>query len=364
MLRLLTFLLAVSPAFGAFSYYRSVTIDHTQCGATNSSSFPVTVSLTDNTLKVTGSGGHVQSSTGYDIYFYSDSGLTTRIPAYREYYSGTAGTYIGKVKVGTVSHTVDTVIYMAYGDAGIVTDPNANGTYGGVPTFSNSYSGVWLLPDGTTPSFVEVENGYNGTNSGTTAAAGKVDGGVAIAPSKFFTASGANLNGWTAQTIAFWINLGASSDAFGRIIEKGSNTEWTILTNPTGSDTRIVVQVGTGTSLIATSADYGGAFHHVVVTIDASFNTILYIDGANAGTGIGVSGVTNGTVNVGQFGGGSFSAQGTIDNITISSVVRSADWVTTEFNNQSTPGNIGAPGFYTVGSEQTPAVSGVVPRRH
>jgi hypothetical protein len=43
---------------------------------------------------------------------------------------------------------------------------------------------------------------------------------------------------------------------------------------------------------------------------------------------------------------------GRIDEVRIINTVRSAGWILTEYNNQNNPGNIGAPGFYTVGAEQ------------
>jgi hypothetical protein len=41
-----------------------------------------------------------------------------------------------------------------------------------------------------------------------------------------------------------------------------------------------------------------------------------------------------------------------LDEVRVSNIARSAGWILTEYNNQSTPGNLGAPGFYGVGAEQ------------
>src|ERR1035437_8448915 len=113
----------------AFSYYRSLTIDHTKCGSANSSSFPVLVSLSDATFKDASHSGHVQSSSGYDIIFTSDSAGTTKIPWEIESYDNVNGVLVAWVNVATVSHTVDTVIYVFYGDASISTAQNT-GTKG------------------------------------------------------------------------------------------------------------------------------------------------------------------------------------------------------------------------------------------
>jgi hypothetical protein len=41
-----------------------------------------------------------------------------------------------------------------------------------------------------------------------------------------------------------------------------------------------------------------------------------------------------------------------LDEVRVSNIARSAGWISTEYRNQSNPGNLGAPGFYAVGAEQ------------
>ena len=48
-----------------------------------------------------------------------------------------------------------------------------------------------------------------------------------------------------------------------------------------------------------------------------------------------------------------FNFDGVLDEVRISNIVRSVDFITTSYNNQNDPGDIGAAGFYTVGSEDT-----------
>lgn len=114
---LLALAYAVSPAWAAFNYSRSVTIDHTQCGASDSSNFPVLVSISDTSFKDTGHGGHVQSSTGADILFFGDSGLSSQLASQVESYDNVNGVLLAWVKLGTVSHASNTVFYVAYGNA-------------------------------------------------------------------------------------------------------------------------------------------------------------------------------------------------------------------------------------------------------
>ena len=48
-------------------YSRTITINHTLCGGSDSSNFPVLISITDPSLKTIANGGHVHNSNGYDI---------------------------------------------------------------------------------------------------------------------------------------------------------------------------------------------------------------------------------------------------------------------------------------------------------
>src|SRR5258707_11497596 len=105
----------------AYAYKRSETANHLQCGATDSTNFPALVKISDATFKTVGNGGLIQNSNGYDIAFYSDFGLTTPLFWEIDFYDGVNGVFWAWVKVPTMSHTADTVIYVAYGDATIST---------------------------------------------------------------------------------------------------------------------------------------------------------------------------------------------------------------------------------------------------
>jgi hypothetical protein len=86
----------------------------------------------------------------------------------------------------------------------------------------------------------------------------------------------------------------------------------------------------------------------VVATVSANAITGLYVDGALATTTV-VQFVANGRVltNVqtlgAQSGGGEYFA-GSIDEVRISNSARSADWILTEYRNQSSPGSYIAAG--------------------
>src|SRR5574343_522534 len=134
----------------AFSYYRAITIDRTKVPTTNQTDFPVLISGTYTYLKTTGNGGLVQNASGYDIGFYSESSLTTKLKWEREVYNSSTGEVLYWVKVPTVNGSGagrETTIDMAYGDASISTDQSDASN-----VWDSNYAAVFHFGDGTTKS--------------------------------------------------------------------------------------------------------------------------------------------------------------------------------------------------------------------
>jgi hypothetical protein len=367
-----------------FNYSRSITIDHTKVGTVNNTdqtNFPVLVSLNNAALKDVAHGGKVQSANGYDIYFYSDSAFTTRIPAEIEKYDATNGILNAWVKVGTVSHTIDTTIYMAYGNAGISTDPNLDDTYGKTSVWDSNYKGVWHLPNGTSLSLGDsTSNALNLTNNGSyvTAVAGQIDGG-ANSPGTYSYATKAS-PGFTYTTgdtitIEAWIkrvyvNASTYYPALALSKSGGSTTvrnfELDFNGGGVGETTSNSITVHyrnsadtAWTAFWHTTADTDTtAWHHYAVTLTfGTGSTIaIYKDGVALTTASQNGNATPITAGVDTLYLLSADASeflgGSADEVRLSKgIARSADWIATEYNNQSSPGNIGSPSFYTVSGE-------------
>lgn len=328
----------------AFSFYRSITVDHTQCGGTDSSSFPALVSLTDATLKSVGNSGHVQSSNGYDIYFYTDSGLTTRIAAEREIYNASTGNYIGWVNVPTLSHTSDTVIYMAYGDSGISTDPNSDATYGKTSTWNSAYKGVWHLPDGSSLTANDsTSNGYNGSVTGATATSGQIDGAASFAGGGNVIDISTFANFSYPISIELWSNANTNQGTF--VQASSFNTNMLFYINGTAPS----LFVSGGNEVNGHATDIDGTMKHISVSVTSGGVAQLYVNGATSG---GTATLTSlNTTTALKFFNGYTANTGKLDEVRISNTNRSAAWILSGYNNQLTPGNIGSPGFYTVGTE-------------
>lgn len=120
-------------------YYRAITIDNTKVmGSANLTDFPVLVKIvSNNDLRTTGNGGKVQNASGYDIIFSSTSDGLTPLSFDREVYDATTGKFIAHVKVPTLSHNANTVIYLCYGDSSVTTYQGGGGAW------NSGYEGVF-----------------------------------------------------------------------------------------------------------------------------------------------------------------------------------------------------------------------------
>lgn len=335
---------------GAYTYAKKITINHLKVPATVTD-FPVYVTTTDDNLKLYPTG-HIRNANGYDLKFFTNPSCTTPLSWEPESYDGTAGTWVGWVKVPSVSHTADTDFYVCYGDAAINTPQWTAGA-----AWDSGYQGVYHLADGTTlQTFDSVQLLGNGVDHGGVAAtSGKLDGAG--------TFSGAYLSlgntgiHYTNLTVEAWVNP-ASSAANKMIMSKGydgSNTEWQLaITDASyhvGWSTYNGSTVGVATSVAALTQN---VWSHVVGTYDGT-NWKLYINGdidstvAGAGPTSTVKEMEMGAVATGV--NGSQPWDGKLDEIKISNVARDADWIKTEYDNQNDPAT-----FLTFGAEGSPTI--------
>jgi len=333
----------------AFSFKRSITIDKTKVPNTNRADFPVLISGTYTYLKTTGNGGDVQNANGYDINFFSDSALTTLLDWETERYIATTGEVIYWVKVPTVSTSVDTVIYMAYGDSGITTDQSD-----AVNVWDGNYKGVYHLPDGSSLTANDsTTNANNGTVTNATAATGQIGGGANFDGSGDYIDMGNNssLDGGGNITMSAWIDVNNfPSGTIGPIIHKDGS----------GFDACYELRLNDNSGPVLEAGSYDGSDHFVTWSITGwstgvkkmihgrwdGTNWEVFLDGlskASSATGTGTVTGT-GTLWVGKSYGSRY-LDAILDDIRISMTARSDDRILTEFNKQSSPST-----FYAVSS--------------
>ena len=335
----------------SWQYRKQITIQASQVPSTVSN-FPVLINLSsDGNL-----ASHAQSS-GNDILFTASDG-TTKLNHEIETYSSSTGALVAWVQVPSVSGFSNTTIYMYYGN------PSASNQQSVSATWDSNYSAVWHLPNGSSLSLSDsTSNARNGTNHSATATTGKIDGAANFSGSSQYVSvpSGA-LPSANNFTVSLWFKTSSSGALF-------SEQSASIGSTPGSWDPMLYVDsnghleggVYTGSTPGITSSGTvnNGAWHYAVLTVNTTSATqTLYLDGSSVGSWSGTpegpfttvavgAGYTANWPNPPSSGTSYFSGQ--IDDVRVSgsATARSANWISTEYNNQSSPSS-----FYTVGSEQ------------
>ncbi len=341
------FIPVVTPA-NTYSYYRTVTLDHTKVGATDSTSFPVLVSGTYSYLKTTGNGGLVQNASGYDVGFFSDAALTTKLDWEIESYDATTGAVIYWVRIPTLSHTVDTVIYMAYGSSTVTTDQsNPTGVW------DASTKAVYHMGTPSSLAVTDSTTTYNGTNHSATASTGQIGGAANMnGSSQYITAP--NISVATNITVSVWMKTASMTQAAMLVEKDPVNNQWALL-----METSQVKWRDVATDRLTYNATLmNTATWHLIAVTQAGANATMYVDGASVATTSSANAFNNGTssTNIGSYGSGSgYLFSGQEDEVRIESAARSADWITARYNNESSPST-----FYTMGSQVATTVLTII----
>lgn len=321
-----------------FTHARPLVIDHTKVPATQTN-FTTLVSTTITGLKSTGSGGYVTDAQGDDIVFTSDSGCTTLLSwEPLDLWTNSSGAIIAWVKIASVSSSVDTTFYVCYGKASITTFQG--GSTGAA--WDSSYKLVAHLPDGSSlTSLDSTANGNNSTTSSATATTGQVDGAAAFnGTSGDITFPTISL---TSVTVSLWANSSNWAAQTGTLAEKENvNAAWLLL-DSTGT---LLWRGGAVSADVSCTAPSNSAWHHIVAT-QTGTSGVMYIDGTQCGTASPTAiGNGSGLIHIGDIESGSLPFSGSLDEFSISNVVRDSNWVAARFNNENSPST-----FITVGSE-------------
>ncbi|MBP6883887.1 MAG: hypothetical protein KBC06_01495, partial [Candidatus Pacebacteria bacterium] len=357
----------INPGVSEFQYYRAITVDHTKVSASNQVNFPVLVSGTYSYLATTQNGGKVLNASGYDVGFYTNSNCSSgKMPWETETYTASSGLVNYWVRVPVLSSSTDTVFYMCYGNSNISSDQS-----NAPATWDPGYKLVSHLPNGSTLSAVDSTYfGNNGTITGTTAVTGKIGGASSTngTDQNVNYGSNASIDGFTTKTISFWLKRnsvpGSSTDY--ALLTKGLNTAGWALRLRRGSDAtnghKIFYDENWTASTFGQAIYYGTTklnsttpWYYIVVTMNnstAGNAPTIYLDGV--AESLTAPQPTLGTVqsdspNDFKFGEnqtGGIDANEQFDEVRYSNVIRSAGWITTEYNNQNSPST-----FYAVGSE-------------
>jgi hypothetical protein len=382
----LSIALVAASSEAAFGYRKTLTVQAGQVSAGPQLNFPLLVSLVDANLATTANGGHVASAFGHDIVFRGAGATcggpaTCRLEHEIERYEPTNGTLIAWVRVPSIND--GTQIEMYYGDAGITVPTEApEAVWAPDSPLTPGYVGVWHLDQSGTGSPLEFRDSTKNRNHGQggegdplflpTRVPGKIGYAQDFAPGagtnpkappadgKFdvvdlghsprfdFPGDQLTLQAWVQHNI-----VPAFFDYYGFLSHKGASDGYRLILRD--GTLRLEFQLP-GSSLLTTGTLGTGAWRHVVATYDGATMRV-YFDGVQDPTTAARTGniipVTGGDGEV-FIGHGdqpkdrtwSYEWIGQCDEVRISRVARSADWVLTEYRNQNAPA-----GFYSVGAE-------------
>jgi hypothetical protein len=306
-------------------------------------------------LATVANGGMVANASGYDIYFSSSSTGASVLPYEQAYYDPTTGYGVWWIKE-TLSNSTDHVTYLCYGNSSITSTQTAPAS-----VWSNGYAGVWHL---RYPNYTDSLGVLNGTATGTLVFTSALLGGSTyFGGSAYVTVGGASALNLTTMTIEAWSGAINGSNAymvFAKDALAASGGGYDIF-NGAGA-LSFVFDDGTNQAIPRCSScvTTTGFMSSVGWTLTGN-TSVMYLDGASvafsnlggAATGILANALS---ATIGARPDGTYSMQGTIGDVRISNVLRSAGWLATEFNNQDSPGT-----FYSMGAASS--VSGAPAQR-
>ncbi len=332
-----------------FSFYKNITIDHTNvAGSGSHTNFPLLISLTDTDLH-----DDVQPD-GDDIAFAIEADwLDHEIELFNPSYTPTKAQLIVWIRIPSLSTSIDTIVTMYYGNSTINSRQNPDGVW------DINYEAVYHLHDDF---FDSSSYNKDGTNGGSIDIAGKIGDGQDFEQND--NSDNIDIGTWsiigTEITIQAWTRFESFSVGDARILSKNSgisdNTEhhvWMLGTNTGPNRLRGRIKTGTsdssGTStVIASSGELStGTWYLTTLVYDGS--NIRFVLNGNPVGSFGKSGslrVNNWPITIGNNPTGFKPIDAIIDEVRISSTVRSNDWLLTEYNNQNDPSI-----FYSIGVE-------------
>ena len=376
---LLALAILAAPAFAypnGYSYCKVVTTKANMVSGTSDlANYPLSVVVTDADLKTTGNGGLVNNASGFDIGFYPDcSGSGTALKWEIESYNPATGALVAHVLRPALSHTADDTIGLYYG--------GAFSTLQSAPAlvWNSSYRLVQHFPDGANLSANDsTSNANNAVSTGVTAAAGKVGGAASFATNQYLTVTNSasfqiertDTAAWECwikpvsypsyPMIAQQMNGGPDYRGWQFWIDSSTGKAAATMFNDNGANK----QISRGSSSVIPL----NVWTHVAITFDGSsasngFN--VYVNGvldnaASDGATISATTVAAQDMSIGRRrSSNNLFWNGALDELRITKgALRSADWILTEYRNQSAPATYMTLGPRMTGSAPTQVRHGV-----
>ncbi|MFX0005701.1 MAG: DUF2341 domain-containing protein, partial [Candidatus Hermodarchaeota archaeon] len=351
-----------------FTFYKIISIDHNRVAGTGShSNFPILLSLIDNDLRY-----HTQSD-GDDIAFsIGGDWLDHEIELFNQSYSATHAQLIVWVQVPFLSTSTDTIITMYYGNSTMSSRENPNGVW------SSDYVDVLHLkedPSGTIYDSTSYSNDGSclGSMNSLDLIPSKIGEGFELdgVDDMISVSESSSLDSISdGGTLSIWVKwVDPTAGRYQRVMTTSNR----FLANPTPPPTLIqsdgfewAVQPDGDHFFYpwgGDSIDYNLAinpfansyWHYLVLTLKYSTKSvIIYLNGSALSLyteNVPTHWTQLANLDDWLWGGNNIATgdqfQGIFDEIRVSNVAHSSDWILTEFNNQNDPAS-----FYSIGAEQ------------
>ncbi|MEM7247138.1 MAG: LamG-like jellyroll fold domain-containing protein [Acidobacteriota bacterium] len=363
-------------SLSSWDYRKPITVDRLQVGVAGTPQlelvdFPLLFQVTDPDLRSFVNGGDVRHPAGHDIIFRALDDATCGGVGFApctlaheiESYDPTTGALTAWVLVPSLATNAaasDTVIWIHYGSTAI-TAP----TEDPARVWADDYAAVWHLhddPDDSSP------NGRHGTNIGSDNTT------TLLARGKDFEETDVNdaiaVGNWNVPgdqlTLSAWVFFESFDQEDGRVISKSTGSlddehVFMMSTVTPGDRLRFRLKTGTddatGTTVLASTSGtlMTGRWLHLAAVYDGA-EMRLWIHGATVASTPKTGDLRENAWDI-EIGNNPLIVRpldGLLDEVRVSTVARDDDWLTTELVNQLVPGDVGAPGFYMIGSVATP----------
>jgi hypothetical protein len=337
-----------------YGFRRSITVNSGQAPSALSG-FPMSFAGTYEYLATTGNGGKINHTAAgggsgggtapADLIFSSDAAGTSLLQWEVESYDPATGAIVAWVRWNSI---VDgATIYLFYGNPAVTTMQSTPGA-----VWDAGYKGVLHFPDGTNLSVADSTGTLAATNYGATGTDGISDGALAASGGPYVDL-GTNLYGLgirRSATFSGWIRLRSAS--YSHTMMGDWSDEIGVALRVDGGNSAATFYVYPDNHRLNPSYSFQMNTWYYLAGVMDSATMRLYINGTEAANGsLGEDiGSSNAHAMVGNRGDLALPAYADIDEVRISSVARSADWIAAEYNSQRAPGS-----FYSVGAEQSGA---------
>ncbi len=317
--------------------------------------FPVLVSVADPQIRASA------LASGGDIVFTAGDAVTVLASELESFTPAQGDPLIAWVKVPSLPATTDTTLYVYYGNPGPpAPTPEA--------VWTANYLAVWHLhqdPGPDTPA--QMLDATSGNRDGTASAAMERDDSVRgpIGRALDFNGSDeyvdyASLDFGDRFTISMWASFegGTNVKTLMSSSTVGGDTDgFRFFINSAGSiDRRILFETGNGTVGSVNRAQTNSNAiplntpTHVAAVVDRTAGTaLIYVNGVSVATDTSIRNDfrTSSDFELARMEDSGYHLPGTLDEVRVAGALRSPEWIRTQFNNQSRPGD-----FHVLGPEQ------------